>query len=64
MIGLFPGIFLAVSIGSGLEKVIHNNLQVPSVVDIISSPDIYIPLSAFFGLILITIILRNLFYKN
>ena len=64
LIGLFPGIFLAVSIGSGLEKVIHNNLQVPSVVDIISSPDIYIPLLAFFGLILITIILRNLFYKN
>ena len=64
LIGLFPGIFLAVSIGSGLEKIIYNNLEVPSVFDIISSPDIYIPLLAFFGLIVITIILRKLFYKN
>ena len=64
LIGLFPGIFLAVSIGSGLEKIIYNNLEVPSVFDIISSPDIYIPLLAFFGLIVTTIILRKLFYKN
>ncbi len=64
LIGLFPGIFLAVSIGSGLEKIIYNNLEVPGAFDIISSPDIYIPLLAFFGLVIITIILRKFFYKN
>ncbi len=64
LIGLFPGIFLAVSIGSGLEKIIYDNLEVPGAFDIISSPDIYIPLLAFFGLVIITIILRKFFYKN
>jgi len=64
LIGLFPGIFLAVSIGSGFEKIIYNNLEVPGVIDIISSPDIYIPLLAFFVLIIASIFLRRLFYRN
>ena len=64
IIGLSPGIFLIASIGSGLEKIIEQNLEIPSVTDIIFSPDIYIPLLAFLGLILITIILRKIFYNN
>ncbi len=64
LIGLFPGIFLAVSIGSGFEKIIYNNLEVPGVIDIILSPDIYIPLLAFFVLIIASIFLRKLFYRN
>ena len=64
LIGIIPQIFLAVSIGSGLEKIIDQNSEIPSITDIIFSADIYIPILAFFGLILITIILRKLFYKN
>ena len=64
LIGIIPQIFLAVSIGSGLEKIIDQNSEIPSVTDIIFSADIYVPILAFFGLILITIILRKLFYKN
>ncbi len=64
LIGIIPQIFLAVSIGSGLEKIIDQNSSVPGITDIIFSPEIYIPLSAFFILILITIFLRNFFYKN
>ena len=64
LIGIIPQIFLAVSIGSGLEKIIDQNSEIPSITDIIFSADIYVPISAFFGLILITIILRKLFYKN
>ena len=52
------------SIGSGLEKIIDENTEVPGVLDIIFSPDIYIPLIAFFILISITIIIRKIFYKN
>ena len=63
-IGIIPQIFLAVSIGSGLEKVIDQNSEIPKVTDIIFSPDIYIPILGFFGLIFITIILRRLFYKK
>ena len=64
LIGIIPQIFLAVSIGSGLEKVIDQNSEIPRVKDIIFSPDIYIPISAFLGLVLLTIFLRKLFYKN
>ena len=59
-----PQIFLAVSIGSGFEKIIDQNSEVPSIPEIIFSADIYIPLIAFFSLILVTIFLRKIFYKN
>ena len=63
-IGIIPQIFLAVSIGDGLEKVIEENTEVPEITDIIFSPNIYIPISAFLVLVLITILLRKLFYRR
>ncbi len=64
LIGIVPQIFLAVSIGSGLEKIIKQNSEVPKITDIIFSPEIYIPIFAFLSLVLITIFLRRSFYKN
>ena len=64
LVGVIPQVFLAVSIGSGLEKIIDQNSDVPGITEIILSPDIYIPLIAFFSLILVTIFLRKIFYKN
>ena len=64
LIGIIPQIFLAVSIGSGLEKVIDQNSEVPGITDIIFSADIYLPILAFFGLIILSIFLRKIFYKN
>ena len=63
-IGIIPQIFLAVSIGEGLEKVIEENTEVPAIADIIFSPEIYIPILAFLVLVLITILLRKLFYRK
>ena len=62
--GIIPQIFIAVSIGSGLEKVIDQNLEVPGLSEIISSPEVYVPILAFFILVLLTILLRKLFYKS
>ena len=64
LIGIIPQIFLAVSIGSGFEKVIDLNSEVPGITDIIFSADIYLPILAFFGLIILSIFLRKFFYKN
>ncbi len=64
LIGIIPQLFVVVSIGSGLEKIIEQNLEPPSIIDIIYSPDIYIPVTAFVALILISIIARKIFYKN
>ena len=63
-IGIIPQIFLVVSIGTGLEEVINQNLNPPRIIDIISSPSIYLPLGIFLTLIIITIFLRKLFYKK
>ena len=63
-LGIIPQIFLVVSIGSGLETVINQNLQPPRIMDIISSPSVYFPLGIFIILITITIILRKFFYKK
>ena len=64
LIGIIPQIFLVVSIGNGLEKIIDQKSEVPSIMDLITSRDIYIPLLAFFGLVLITIFIRKFFYKK
>jgi len=64
LIGITPQLFLVVSMGSGLEKVINQNLEAPSMADLIYSSDIYIPMLAFIGLVLITIIAKKIFYKN
>tara|TARA_S200000501_G_C20610398_1_gene650040 strand:+ start:54 stop:776 length:723 start_codon:yes stop_codon:yes gene_type:complete len=64
LIGIIPQIFLVVSIGSGLESIISQNLKPPGIIDIVSSKSIYMPLGIFFILIISTIFLRKLFYKK
>ena len=64
LIGLTPQLFLVVSIGSGLEKIIEQNLEAPRIIDLIYSPDIYIPLIAFGVLLIAAIIARKIFYKK
>ena len=64
LIGIIPQVFLTVSIGSGLEKIIDNNLEAPSIIDIVTSPSIYLPLIIFLVLVIITIFVRKIFYKR
>ena len=63
-LGIIPQVFLVVSVGSGIEKLIDQNSEAPGIADIIFSPDIHIPLLTFVVLILILIIIRKKFYKN
>ena len=64
LLGMIPSLFIVISIGSGLEEIIDNNLNAPSMIELITSPSIYIPLIAFFCLLIITIFFRKVFYKN
>tara|TARA_B100000941_G_scaffold86732_1_gene59884 strand:- start:4544 stop:5266 length:723 start_codon:yes stop_codon:yes gene_type:complete len=64
LIGIVPQVFLVVSIGSGLEKVINENLNIPGPMELIGSPEIYVPLIVFFCLVIITIFLRKKFYSK
>ena len=64
LIGIIPQIFLAVSIGSGIEKIIDKNLEAPGFLELILSSEIYIPLIGFFILVILSIIGRKIFYKK
>ena len=62
--GIIPQLFLIVSLGSGLNKIFQQNETVPSITDLIFSPEIYIPILGFIFIVLITIIIRKFFYKK
>jgi len=64
LIGIIPQIFLAVSIGSGIEKLIDKNSEAPGFFELISSSEIYIPLIGFFILVILSVIGRKIFYKK
>ena len=63
-LGMSPQLFVVVSIGSGLERVINENLNPPNIKDLLFHPDIYMPLIAFGILLILTIFIRKIFYKN
>ena len=63
-IGMLPQLFIVTTIASGLEKIIDQNLKAPGIIEIITNPEIYYPLVIFICLIILTIFLRKLFYKN
>ena len=64
LIGMYPQLFIWVALGSGLDKIIENNLEAPSFAELLFSPDIYIPIIGFIFLLVIGIILKNIFYKE
>ena len=64
LIGILPSLFLICSIGSGIEKIIDENLEAPSFLDMITSSNIYIPLIIFLLLIVLTIFLRKTFFNK
>ena len=64
LIGIMPQLFVYTSLGSGLEKVINQNETMPSIKNIIFSSEIYIPILGFIILVVATIVVKKLFYKN
>jgi len=64
IIGMFPLIFVGVSLGAGLNEIIQKNIETPSLIEILFSPEIYIPIIAFIILLIAGIFIKNIFYKN
>ena len=64
IIGIIPSLFLVCSIGSGIEKIIDENIKAPGFLEIITSKEIYLPLLLFICLVAITIFFRKIFYKD
>ena len=64
VIGMAPQLFIGVSIGAGIEKIINLNQDPPTLLSILNSKDIYIPIIGFIIFIVLTYLLRKKFYKN
>ena len=62
-LGIIPQLFIVVTLGSNLEKIIKNNVEPPSLVDLIFSSDIYLPILSFIILVLLAYFLRNKIFK-
>jgi len=64
IIGMLPQIFVGVSLGAGLNEIIQKNIEAPSLIELLFSPEIYIPIIAFIILLIAGIFIKNFFYKN
>ena len=64
LFGLYPQIFVGTSLGSGLNKIIDNNLEPPTLTKLLLSSEIYIPILGFIILLVIGIMVKNFFYKK
>ncbi len=64
LIGMAPQLFIGASIGAGIEKIINLNQDPPTLLSILNSKDIYLPLIGFIFFVVLTYLLRKKFYKN
>ena len=63
VIGMAPQLFVGVSLGAGLSKILEENNEPPTFYDLILTADIYLPIIGIIILVLIAIFLRKFFYK-
>ena len=64
IIGMTPQLFVGASLGAGLSKILEENSEVPSILELIFSPDIYLPILGIVILVLIGLLLKKKFYEK
>ena len=63
LIGLFPMVFILCAIGSGIEKIIEENIN-PSFLIMIQNREILFPILGFFAVLIFSFILRKIYFKK
>ena len=63
LIGLFPMVFILCAIGSGIEKIIENNIDTSFFI-MVQNKEILYPLLGFFVIIIISYLLRKIYFKK
>ena len=61
-IGSMPSMFVTVSLGSGIEKVIDKNAEL-SISTVLFAPEIYIPIIAFFIILIFAFVIKKFYFK-
>ncbi len=62
--GIAPQVFVMVSLGSGIEKLISQNETMPTFTDLILSSDIYLPIFGFVLIFLVAFLFKNFLYRK
>ena len=62
-VGSLPSMFVTVALGSGIEKVIDQNVEL-SVSTVLFSSEIYIPIIGFFIILFIAFVIRKFYFKQ
>ena len=64
IIGMTPHLFVGASLGAGLSKILQENSEVPSILELIFTPDIYLPILGIIILVIIGFLLKKNFYTK
>ena len=64
IIGMTPQLFVGASLGAGLSKILEENSEVPSILELIFTPDIYLPILGILILVLIGFVFKKNFYTK
>ena len=64
IIGMTPQLFVGASLGAGLSKILKENSELPSILELIFSPDIYLPILGILILVIIGLLLKKKFYAK
>tara|TARA_Y100000590_G_scaffold372605_1_gene435752 strand:+ start:270 stop:995 length:726 start_codon:yes stop_codon:yes gene_type:complete len=62
-VGSMPSMFVTVSLGSGIENIIDKNEKL-SVLSVIISPEIYLPITGFFIILLVAFFIKKFYFKT
>ena len=64
VIGMTPQLFVGASLGAGLNKILEENSEAPSLLQLLLTPDIYLPIIGIITLVLVGFLLRKKFYSK
>ena len=64
VIGMTPQLFVGASLGAGLNKILEENSEAPRLLQLLLTPDIYLPIIGIITLVLIGFLLRKKFYSK
>ena len=62
-IGSTPSMFVTVSLGSGIESILGKNQKL-SILNVISSPEIYLPIIGFFTILILAFFIKKFYFRT
>ena len=62
-VGSMPSMFVTVALGSGIENIIDQNEKL-SILNVVVSPEIYLPIVGFFVLLISAFFIKKFYFKS